>query len=104
MVAEPVDAVLLGKLGLRSTGFGKAEIVKAKVGRYMRLIVILEQRLRPSGTRPFGEAFAPPPVILWNGMILRQVERDESWLCFRTGRNFAATCVVRVFILGVMWH
>ena len=93
---------LLGKLGLRSTGLGKAEIVKSKVSRYMRLIVTLEQRLRPSGTRPFGEAFAPPPIILWNGMILRQVERDQPHFRFCTGGNFAPTRIFRAFVLGAM--
>ena len=66
VVAEPVDAVLLGKLGLRSTGLGKAEIVKSEVGRYMRLIVTLEQRRRPSAP---GHSVKPLPHHLsFSGM------------------------------------
>ena len=43
-----------------------------------------KERLRPNNVDPFREALAPPLVILFNGMELRQVEGNApDYRCFR---------------------
>lgn len=37
-----------------------------------------EERGRPSRIGPFREAFAPPRVVLYRGVKLRQVKGDET--------------------------
>ena len=74
MVAEAINSILLCNLDLLAPGFPHAQIVKAKVGRKVRLQVAFEQGFRLRDICPFGEALAPPAVILRSRMKLRKVE------------------------------
>ena len=75
--AEGVDAEAFGQDGLLALRFAHAKVVVAEVGRLVRLVMPREQRLGLCGVGPFGEALAPPKVVLGNGMELRKVERDQ---------------------------
>ena len=77
IVAKPEDAVIGRELCLKSTDFRYAQIVKAQIGGQMWLIVSAESGMRASDVRPFGEASAPPCVVLRNRVILRKIERDQ---------------------------
>ena len=68
----------LQQLRLCRARLGQAEVVEAQVGRDVRLIVAGKQRCSARDVGPFGEAPAPPLVVLRSGVKLRQVEGDES--------------------------
>jgi len=86
IVAEARDAVGVGKVGLGFPSLGNAQVVEAKVGGQVRLIVSLEEGFGPYHVSPLREARAPPFVVLGNGMVLGQVEgkgtkeRGSGWL------------------------
>ena len=74
MVAEAINSILLCNLDLLASGFPQAQVVKAKVGRKVRLQVAFEQGLCFRYICPFGESLAPPLVILGCRMKLRKVK------------------------------
>ena len=78
IVAERLDSEFTRQLGLRGTSLRDSEIVKAEVGRNVRLIVAAKQWLRLGGVRPLRKACSPPLVVLGNRMKLREIERDQS--------------------------
>src|SRR5260370_42066107 len=53
----------------------KIIIPNRRVGN-VRLIMLRELRLSSPNIGPFGEALAPPSVVLWNSMKLGQVKCD----------------------------
>ncbi len=79
-VAERLDAGAAGQLGLRRPGFRDAQVIEAQVRRKVGLIMSGKQRTRLGHVGPFGEALAPPGVILRGRMVLGQVEGDEAGL------------------------
>src|SRR6266567_2291517 len=78
VVAKRLDPILARHIRLRLPRLRKAQVIKPKVRRYVRLIMAAEQRLRLRGVGPFGKSPAPPFVVFWNRMELRQVERDQA--------------------------
>src|SRR3546814_5887740 len=78
IVAERRDAVAPRQLRLRVTRLGDAKVVEAEIGRQPRLLVTVEQRAGTGDVGPFGEALAPPGVVLRHRMVLRQVEGDRK--------------------------
>ena len=77
-VAEGLDPVGLGQAGLLLPHLGNTEIVEPKVGREVRLIVAGKLRPRLGDVAPLREPFAPPGIVLRNGMELRQVKGDQT--------------------------
>jgi hypothetical protein len=82
VVAKTIDPVLLGEIGLSRAGFRKPEIVESQVRRQMRLIMTLEELLRFDYVRPFRKTLAPPLIVFWNRMKLRQMESNGPHRCF----------------------
>src|SRR5262249_14338248 len=76
-VAETMNAVLPLELRLGRARLRRTAVVEPEAGGRLRLIMALEQRPRRGNARPFGEALAPPCVILGDRMVLRQIERDQ---------------------------
>src|SRR5215211_4254692 len=64
VVAEALDAMVTGKLGLRRSRFRQSQVVEAKVRGNVRLIKASKQRLCSRGVGPFREALTPPGVVL----------------------------------------
>ena len=77
VVAKAVDAVFAREIRLRDPRLRNAQVVEPEIGGKMRLIVALELRLRANDVAPFGEALAPPGVVLRNRVELRKIERDQ---------------------------
>src|SRR5581483_5335458 len=78
VVAEAVHAVLAGERRLPRAHARVGEVVIAELARKLRLLVPREVGLRAAHVRPFGEAFAPPAVVLRNAMELREIEGDDA--------------------------
>ena len=77
VIAEAVDAVLHGQFRLRLPRLRRAEIILAEIRGDVGLIMPGEQRLCLRHVCPFGEALAPPTIVLRDGMELRKEERDQ---------------------------
>jgi hypothetical protein len=78
ITAERADAIFARQLHLLAHYIGLAQIVEAQFTRQAWLCMSLELRQRTCDVVPFGEALAPPRIVLWNRMKLRQVERHEG--------------------------
>ena len=78
IVAEGLYAMLFRQRGLCGSRLRHPEIIIAKVGRDMRLIMPPEERLCFADIRPLGKAFAPPLVIFRNRMVLRKIKSDHA--------------------------
>src|SRR4051812_3099478 len=76
-VAERLDAVTLGQRGLGLPCLCEPKIIETELARQLRLLVARKQGSRPGDVRPFGEARAPPFIVLLDGVELRQVVRDH---------------------------
>lgn len=76
--AERADAVLGCQARLVAHHLRVAQVVEAQIRRQPRLRMAFELRQRPGDVAPFGEALAPPGVVLGERMELRQVERDQG--------------------------
>ena len=61
--AEAADTVASRQGRLRLPRLRNAQIVETEVGRNMRLVMAVEQRLSLRHVRPFSEAFSPPAVV-----------------------------------------
>lgn len=85
VIAEALDSGVAGQCRLRGPRLGHAQIVKAKVGRDVRLVVAREKRFRLGHIRPLSKASAPPRVGFWNWMKLRKVEGYQPG--FGSGRG-----------------
>ena len=99
VVAESRDAVRLGQFRLRLPSFGNAQVIEPEIRRQMRLIMSLEEWLRPDDISPFSKPFAPPLVVLRDRVILRQVERNKSVPCYRrrSSRRFLLCFMTATF-------
>ena len=80
VVAEAMDAVPAGEIGLLLADFRKAQVVVAEVCGEMGLIVSGEEWGSSGHVAPLGEASAPPLVVFWDRVILGEVEGEETWL------------------------
>ena len=81
--AERRDAVGFRQCGLLLHGLHVREVVVADVAmRRARLVMAREPRHGLPRVGPFGEAFAPPFVVLGERVELRQVERDDLHVLF----------------------
>ena len=78
VVAERVDAMGPGQLGLGGAGLWHAQVVETQVGRQVGLPVSAVQGHGLGHVRPFREALAPPPVVFGNGVVLGQVDGDDG--------------------------
>ena len=73
VVAETLQPSFACQLCLLLAYFRQAQVVEAQVGGDARLVVAAEQRLGLGHVGPFREALAPPLVVLWNRVVLREV-------------------------------
>jgi hypothetical protein len=66
VVAEAVNTVLAGQVGLSLPDLRKPEIVETELGGHVRLIVPVEQRTRARDVGPLREALAAcgQPVVV----------------------------------------
>src|SRR5262245_27917700 len=76
-VTKALDTVFFGQLRLGLACLGQAEVVEAQVRWQLRLVMPAKQGPRPRHVGPLREASPPPPVVLRNGMELRQIKRDQ---------------------------
>jgi hypothetical protein len=65
---------------LQVTYLGNSKIVETEISRQMRLVMSPELRSCPGDVGPLGKPRAPPSVVLWNGMVLRKIERHRTSL------------------------
>ena len=70
---EAMDAGGAGHRGLLAHGFDAVEVVEAEVAWDARLVMAFEARNAARDVGPFGEAFAPPRIVLLDGVELGQV-------------------------------
>jgi hypothetical protein len=82
MKAKPGHSITLCESPLRSEIVGDPQVIETEIRRQSRLEVILKTRQAPGDIGPFGKALSPPFVIFWNGMELRQIEREQlhEWM------------------------
>src|ERR1700743_1405094 len=64
VVAESVDSELSGQIRLGLPGLRIAQVVEAKIGWQMRLVVSTEAGPALHYVRPFGKAFTPPSIVV----------------------------------------
>lgn len=76
--AEAADTIKLRQRGLLAHDVDKTQIIEAQFARQVRLIMPEELRHGPADVRPFGEARAPPFIVLGDRVELRQVEGDRA--------------------------
>ena len=74
VVDESGDPVLTSQVGLGLTDLRKAEVVVAKFGGDVRLVVPRKEGLRLVHVGPLGKPLAPPLVVLGDRVVLREVE------------------------------
>ncbi|OIQ65068.1 hypothetical protein GALL_533760 [mine drainage metagenome] len=77
-MTEAGDPVAAGELALAAQGLGLGEVIEAQVGGAMRLVMAAIIGQGPGDVSPFGEARAPPAVVLRDGVELGQVEGDRA--------------------------
>ena len=69
-IAEAFDTTLARHSGLGHPRFWHPQIVKAQIGRHIRLAVTGKQRFRLRDVGPLCEAWPPPLIILRNWVKL----------------------------------
>lgn len=72
---------MTGNLCLLDHDLGQSEIIITDVNWAVWLVMAAEQRMSLTNICPFGEALAPPAVILGEGMKLWQVEGNSGNIC-----------------------
>ena len=70
-------AVRPGEVRLGLATLGHAQVGEPEIRRQVGLDVTAEQRPHPGDVRPLRKPRLPPLVVLWNGVKLRQVERQD---------------------------
>lgn len=78
VVTETVEAVSFGHIGLRLADLGNAQVVEPQVGGQVWLVMPPEERAGSCHVRPLGKAIAPPCIVLRDGVVLGEVEGDQS--------------------------
>ena len=63
---------------MRVARLGEPQVVEAKIGGQLRLVVTGETRPGAGDIAPLGEARSPEGVIFRHGMELRQEHRDRA--------------------------
>ena len=64
VIAEAIDAVLRCERGLICASLRQPQVVKAEVGRQVRLVMTSEARTSLGNVCPFREALPPPFVVV----------------------------------------
>lgn len=77
VVAEAMDAVLAGEIGLLLADFWKAQVVVAEVCGEMGLVVAGEERGGSGHVAPLSETRAPPLVVFRDRVVLGEVEGEK---------------------------
>ena len=70
-IAEAMQPIAFGKLGLLLGHVVDAKIIKPQVGRQVRLVMADVIRVRLGNITPIGEYLSPPAIVFRNRMILR---------------------------------
>ena len=79
VIAETMDAVLAGEIGLLLADFRQAQVVVAKVCGEMGLVVAGEERGSSGHIAPLGETRAPPLIVFRGRVVLGEVEGEKFW-------------------------
>src|SRR5205807_466385 len=77
VIAEALDTVRRGELGLSGPRLGRAKVVEAEVRWNVWLIMAPKLGLGAGNVEPIRESHAPPAVILRNRVVLRKVESNQ---------------------------
>ncbi len=80
VIAEAMDAVLAGEIGLLLTDFRKAKVVVAEVCGQTGLVVTGEEWGGSGNVAPLGEPRTPPLVVFRDWVVLGQVECEKFCL------------------------
>ena len=83
VVAEAMDAVLAGEIGLLLTHLRKTEVVVAEICGKVGLVVAGKERGGSGYIAPLGETRAPPLIVFRNRVILGEVKGNK--LSFHIG-------------------
>src|SRR5262245_18840819 len=94
VIAEAVDSVFAGQVGLSLPRLWQSQVVEAQIGRQVRLVVPPKLRLAAGDVRPLGEAAYPPPIVLRDRVVLGKVKRDQSYGVARHVRRSRPTAGV----------
>src|SRR5205085_1242591 len=95
VVAEARDAVLLREGRLRLPHFWQPQVIEAKIGGKVWLIMCREKRPRIRDVAPLGKSRPPPFVILRDGMVLGKIKRYGTNAWPGGGRNHCRICLGR---------
>ena len=74
VVAEAMDAVLAGEIGLLLTDLRKTQVVIAEVCREMRLVVAREEWRGSGHVASLGEARTPPLIVFRDRVVMGEVK------------------------------
>ena len=86
-LAEAMDAVLAGDIGLLLSYFRKAQVVVAEVCREMVLVVAEEEWGGSGHIAPLGETRAPPCIVFRDRVLLGEMQ------CYELGHvNYGRLC------------
>jgi hypothetical protein len=80
VIGEATEPGAYSEFGLPVTYFGDSKVVETEISRQVRLIMPSELRSCPGDVGPLGKPWTPPSVVLWNGVVLRKIERHRSSL------------------------
>src|SRR5258705_14021403 len=78
VVAEPVDAITLRQRSLLLHDLVDTQIVEAKIGGRMWLVMPHAGRVPPGNGGPSPETLAPTLVVFGNWVRLRQAKSDHA--------------------------
>ena len=87
VVAEAVDTIVAGEIGLLLADFSKAQIVVAQVCGEMGLVVAGEKRGSSGHIAPLGKTRAPPLVVFRDRVVLGEVECKKLGLHLSVNNN-----------------
>ena len=79
IVTESRQPVAFGQRRLLLAHFGHTQVVEPEIGRQVGLVMPPEERPCLHHVAPLRESGAPPPVVLRERVVLRQVEGDHSF-------------------------
>ena len=79
IIAEAGNTILPRQVRLSFARFRNTKIVKTEIAWQMRLVMASKERTRFRDVRPLSKSFAPPRVVFWDRMILRQIKGDRTY-------------------------
>ena len=103
-IAKSLNARFTCKLCLLLAHLWQTQIIEPQICGDTRLVMPVEQRFCLCYVRPFGEALAPPFIVLGNGMELRKIECYDSgfWFFRFTIHHLTSSCAFQnAFISGI---